>query len=98
MTRQWLHAWSQLPQEHIHSWIQGVIANIQRVIELEGGNEYVEGRQSKRSYAGIRRVGYLSDNSYYTIGTSDAGTMSIGAILNDDEEEDGWEGDGDEGD
>jgi len=36
--------------------VEGVPENIKRVIELEGGNKYQEGRNSKRSYKGRRRI------------------------------------------
>jgi len=41
-----------------------VVANIQKVIACEGGNEYKEGRESKRSYRGQRRVGHLYKHLY----------------------------------
>ena len=38
--------------------------NIQKVLELEGGNNYKEGRAMKRGYRGRRRVGYLFKHAY----------------------------------
>ena len=40
------------------------MANIQKVIQLKGGNEYPEGRAAKRSYKGRRRIGHLFKHSY----------------------------------
>jgi hypothetical protein len=40
------------------------MANIKKVIALEGGNEYPEGRESKRSYKGRRRIGELYKHSW----------------------------------
>lgn len=40
----WKQAWKDLPQEKIQAWIERIPRHIQKVIELEGGNEYYEGR------------------------------------------------------
>jgi hypothetical protein len=40
----WKAAWQELPQERIQQWIERIPTHIQRIIELEGGNEYKEGR------------------------------------------------------
>lgn len=40
----WTRKWSELPQEKIQAWIQRIPRHIAKVIELEGGNEYCEGR------------------------------------------------------
>ena len=60
----WKKEWKALPTEKRHIWILGVMANIQKVIELEGGNEYIEGRGLKRSYRGSRKIGELSTHCY----------------------------------
>jgi hypothetical protein len=40
---------------------QGIPANIKKIIELEGGNEYKEGKEAfKRTWAGQRVKGTLS--------------------------------------
>jgi transposase len=40
----WEQAWNDLPQEQIQRWIERIPRHVQKVIELVGGNEYVEGR------------------------------------------------------
>lgn len=40
----WKAAWQELPQERIQQWIERIPTHIQRIIKLEGGNEYKEGR------------------------------------------------------
>ena len=84
MERRWLKAWKDLPQANIQVWIEGIMANIKRVIKLEGGNEYKEGRNTKRAYRGLRKVGYLPYHQHRRQQDEQA-TMSIAAILNDDE-------------
>lgn len=44
----WKDAWEKLPQEAIQVWIERIPYHIQRIIELEGGNEYKEGRAKTR--------------------------------------------------
>ncbi|EDN03565.1 predicted protein [Histoplasma mississippiense (nom. inval.)] len=43
--RVWEQAWKDLPQEKIQAWIERIPVHIQKIIELEGGNEYREGRR-----------------------------------------------------
>ena len=38
-------AWKELPQEKIQDWIERIPVHVQKVIELEGGNEYKEGKE-----------------------------------------------------
>ena len=38
-------AWKELPQEKIQYWIERIPVHVQKVIELEGGNEYKEGKK-----------------------------------------------------
>ena len=42
--RVWLSCWRDLPQKVIQAWIERIPRHIQKIIELEGGNEYREGR------------------------------------------------------
>jgi hypothetical protein len=42
--RKWEAAWEALPQEKIQAWIERIPYHIRKIIELEGGNEYKEGR------------------------------------------------------
>lgn len=58
----WMKAWNDLPQEHIQQWIERLIRHIQEVINLEGGNEYQEGRTGKdnRDWKGHRAKGTIS--------------------------------------
>ncbi|KIX09038.1 uncharacterized protein Z518_00116 [Rhinocladiella mackenziei CBS 650.93] len=69
LEKRWKLACNNLPQSQIQIWIEGIVNNIKKVIELEGGNEYPEGRETKRSYKGRRKVGeiykhcWINDNS-----------------------------------
>jgi hypothetical protein len=39
----------------IHAWIERIVEHVRKVVELEGGNEYKEGRlEAKRSAEFIR--------------------------------------------
>jgi hypothetical protein len=40
----WNQTWRDLPQEKIQAWIERIPTHIKKIIELEGGNEYKEGR------------------------------------------------------
>ena len=44
----WEKCWKELPQEKIQAWIKRIPVHIQKIIELEGGNEYKEGRDHRR--------------------------------------------------
>lgn len=44
----WERGWQDLPQSKIQGWIERMIEHIPKIIELEGGNEYLEGRGGKR--------------------------------------------------
>ena len=50
----WMQCWKELPQEQIQAWIDRIPIHIQKVLDLEGGNEYKEGRlkgkEKKRVY------------------------------------------------
>lgn len=48
-TRAWRKCWKELPQEKIQAWIERIPIHIQKIIELEGGNEYKEGRNVRRT-------------------------------------------------
>ena len=43
-TKAWQQAWSDLPQSQIQAWIERIPIHVQKIIELDGGNEYKEGR------------------------------------------------------
>lgn len=43
--RAWKAAWKELPRDKIQAWIERISIHVQKIIELEGGNEYQEGRQ-----------------------------------------------------
>jgi len=72
--------------------VEGVPENIKRVIELEGGNEYQEGRNSKRSYKGRRRIGELFKHSFIVDESGDGEDYvsddEFDDIEQDEEEED----------
>ncbi|CAE7020550.1 Transposase [Pyrenophora teres f. teres] len=40
----WEQAWLELPQHQIQAWIERIPVHVQKIIELDGGNEYKEGR------------------------------------------------------
>lgn len=42
--RKWEAAWSDLEQDMIRAWIERIPCYVRKIIELEGGNEYKEGR------------------------------------------------------
>jgi len=44
----WIKCWNDLSQEKIQAWIERVPIHIQKIIELEGGNEYKEGRNASK--------------------------------------------------
>ena len=45
----WQRVWNQdLRQERIQAWIERIIVHIQKVLELEGGNGYIEDRSKNR--------------------------------------------------
>ena len=46
MEHAWLKAWEELDQARIQAWIARIPVHIQKVTELEGGNEYQEGIDS----------------------------------------------------
>jgi hypothetical protein len=54
MEARWIQCWEELPQEQIQAWINRILIYIQKVLDLEGGNEYKEGRlkgkEKKRVY------------------------------------------------
>ena len=43
MEQDWLECWKNLSQERIQRWIERIPIHVQKVIALEGGNEYQEG-------------------------------------------------------
>ena len=44
LKEKWIKCWEDLLQEKIQGWIERIPEHIKRVIELEGGNYYKEGR------------------------------------------------------
>ena len=60
--------------------------NIKQVILLEGGNEYKEGRDSKRSYRGRRTVGSLYKHSFIREDAADAADAAQGDEFEDIED------------
>lgn len=42
--RVWSQCWREMPQHMIRAWIERIPMHVQKIIELEGGNEYKEGR------------------------------------------------------
>ena len=63
----WLKCWNEeLTQDRIQTWIERMPRHIEQIINIEGGNEYREGRkggairpydskQRRAEYAGIRK-------------------------------------------
>lgn len=50
----WEKAWADLPQSNIQAWIERIPVHVQKIIQLEGGNEYKEGRGQPRVYPKVR--------------------------------------------
>jgi len=46
--RIWQNCWRDLSQLKIQAWIERILVHIQKIIELQGGNEYIEGRDKPR--------------------------------------------------
>ena len=44
LRKDWLACWESIPQKKIQEWIEAIPIHIQKIIELDGGNEYREGR------------------------------------------------------
>lgn len=42
--RAWSQCWREMPQQMIQAWIERIPMHVQKVIELQGGNNYKEGR------------------------------------------------------
>lgn len=64
MEAAWIHAWKTLPQERIQSWIERIPYHIKKIIELDGGNEYCEGRPKEERRKRGQRKGELSELTY----------------------------------
>ena len=41
----WPEWWNKLPQDVIRSWIERIPIHVQQIIQLDGGNEYQEGKK-----------------------------------------------------
>jgi hypothetical protein len=50
MKKDWLNCWKDLPQKKIQQWIERIPEHVKRIIELEGGNEYREGKNGRRRH------------------------------------------------
>jgi hypothetical protein len=48
--------WKELLQEQIQAWIERTPVHIKKIIALEGGNEYREGREHTKQYRARRAV------------------------------------------
>jgi hypothetical protein len=48
MKKDWIACWEKMLQRKIQEWIEAIPIHIKRVIELNGGNEYKEGRGGRR--------------------------------------------------
>ena len=57
----WQAAWKALPQDKIQAWIERIPRHIQKFIELEDGNKYLEGRTglNKRTKEGKAKIAEL---------------------------------------
>ena len=64
LKRAWVQAWKDLPQLQIQEWIQRIPYHLKEIIRLQGGNEFKEGNQHKRSWKGKRLKGILSSHCY----------------------------------
>ena len=41
----WTNAWRDLEQSRIQAWIKCIVNHLEKVQELEGGNQYREGQE-----------------------------------------------------
>ena len=64
MTKSWFTNWPAIDLASVQAWIEALPHNITEIIRLEGGNEYKEGRESKRAYRGRRKVGQLFHHAW----------------------------------
>jgi hypothetical protein len=46
----WIKAWAELEQSRIQAWIEHIKPHIDQVIELEGRNNFHEGREQPREW------------------------------------------------
>lgn len=100
--RAWKQAWKDLDQRTIQKWIERIVRHIEKVIELEGGNEYKEGKtgEDERPTKGRYKKGELSQRVYYDDARKGVGAQLDGRGGTEQElEDDGFEdaGDDDEG-
>lgn len=65
--RAWKRGWNDVPQTGMQGWIEGIVRDIQRVMEVEGGKEYGEGRSDddERQVQGQYRPGTVSVGVFY---------------------------------
>ena len=71
MTKSWFANWPALDLASVQAWIEALPHNIAEIIRLEGGNEYKEGRESKRAYRGRRKVGQLFHHAWLGVESDD---------------------------
>jgi hypothetical protein len=71
MTKSWFANWPAMDLASVQAWIEALPHNIAEIIRLEGGNEYKEGRESKRAYRGRRKVGQLFHHSWLGVESGD---------------------------
>ena len=64
MEKSWFANWPAMTLTSVQAWIEALPHNIAEIIRLEGGNEYREGRESKRAYRGRRKVGQLFHHAW----------------------------------
>ena len=64
MTKSWFANWPAMNLASVQAWIEALPHNIAEIIRLDGGNEYKEGKESKRAYRGRRKVGQLFHHAW----------------------------------
>ena len=70
--------WEKLEQERIRRWIERIPRHIQKVLELEGGNEYTEGAEDKP-----RRHNFEGDDAADVDESSFSEAEAFGAFMDD---------------
>jgi hypothetical protein len=52
----WTLAWKNLEQTRIQAWIERIKPHIDKIIELEGGNHYKEGRDKGKKKCDVGKA------------------------------------------
>jgi hypothetical protein len=81
-------------------WIEVLSHNMKEVVRLDGGNEYREGRGTKRAYRGHRKIGHLPFHSYLSDlakGDTSQTPQAQQEIQQEEQEEDEDENEDDDG-